>query len=102
MAKPPPENTCAWCGEFIDEDVKIHAIGAKFPQDVDMKDHEGMVIFLGFNDIDKKVPAIIPTSDSEAKKRGHELMFMTCSQICYNKLKSTLDKENDLYDVKQL
>ncbi len=102
MAKPPPENTCAWCGEFIDEDVKIHAIGAKFPQGVDMKDNEGMIIFLGFKGIDKKVPAVIPTGDSEAKKHGHDLMFMICSQICYNKLKSTLDKENDLYDVKPL
>ena len=45
MVKLPPENTCAWCGEFVDEDVEIHAIGAKFPDGVDMKENEGNIIF---------------------------------------------------------
>jgi hypothetical protein len=100
MVKPPPENTCAWCDEFVDEDMEIHAIGAKFPSSVNMEEHEGTVIFLGFKDIDKKVPAIISTSDSEARKHGHDLMFLTCSQSCFKKLKSLLDKEDDLLDVK--
>ncbi len=100
MVKPPPENTCAWCGEFVEEDMKIHVIGARFSQGADMKEHEGKVIFLGFKDIDKKVPAIISTGDSEAKKYGHDLMVLTCSQSCFKKLKSLLDKEDDLLDVK--
>lgn len=102
MFKLPPENTCAWCGEFVDEDVEIHAIGAKFPDGVDMKENEGNIIFLGFKAIDKKVPAIMSTSDSEAKKHGHDLMLLTCSQSCFKKLKSLLDKEDDLLDVKKI
>ena len=102
MVKLPHENTCAWCGEFVDEDVEIHAIGAKFPDGVDMKENEGNIIFLGFKAIDKKVPAIMSTSDSEAKKHGNDLMFLTCSQSCFKKLKSLLDKEDDLLDVKKI
>ncbi len=101
MIKPPPENTCAWCSEFVDEHMEVHAIGAKFAPGVDMNEHEGKIIFLGFKDIDKKVPAIISTSDSEAKKLGHDLMLLTCSQSCFKKLKNLLDKEDDLLDVKQ-
>lgn len=102
MVKVPPENTCAWCGNFIDEDAEIHAIGAKFPKDVDMKDQEGKIIFLGFKNLDKRVPALVPKDDSDAKRLGHNLMFMTCSQTCLNDLKNTIDKENDLLDVKRL
>mgnify|MGYP001254375810 CR=1 FL=1 len=100
MVKPPPENTCAWCDKFVDEEMEIHGIGAKFSHEVDMKEHEGMIIFLGFKDIDKKIPALISTSGSEAKKLGHDMMLLTCSQACFKKLKSLLDKEDDLLDVK--
>lgn len=102
MIKPPPENMCAWCDEFVDEEMKIYAIGARLPDDVDMKEQEGKIIFLGFKDVEKKVPALVAKNDSEAKKHGHDLMFMTCSQSCYKKLKNTLDKEDDLFDVKKI
>jgi hypothetical protein len=101
MVKPPPENLCAWCGKFVDEDMEIHAIGARFPHGVDMKDHEGNVIFLGFKGRDEKVPALIPTNDAEAKKHC-DLMFMTCSETCFKKLKRTLNKEDDILDVKKI
>lgn len=102
MLKPPPENTCAWCGKFVDEEMKIYGIGARLPNEVDMKDQEGMIIFLGFKDIEKKVPALVAKNDSEARRHGHDLMFMTCSQSCFKDLKNTLDKEGDLLDVKRL
>lgn len=102
MVKLPPENTCAWCSEFVDDEVEIHAIGAKFSHGVDMKEHEGKIIYLGLKDIDKKVPAILSTSESEAKKHGYDLMLLTCSQSCFKKLKRLLDKEDDLLDVKLL
>ncbi len=41
MVQIPPENTCAWCGEFVDEDVAIYAIGAKFPAGMDKKEKRG-------------------------------------------------------------
>ena len=100
--KVPPENKCAWCDKFIEEDAEIRAIGARFPEKVDMNAFEGNIIFLGFEGVKKKVPAIVVQSDSEIKESGSDLAFMTCGQSCFDDLKNILDKEKDLLGVKGL
>ena len=102
MTQIPVENCCAWCERFIDDEVEILAIGAKFPPEVNMKEHEGKMIHLGFEGVTKKAAALISTSGSDAKKNGVDLMFMTCGEKCFTSLKATLDKEKDILDVKRI
>jgi hypothetical protein len=91
-------NTCAWCGKVIPEDSEVFGLGAKVRQGFDIKDQEGRIIPLTLLQADKTIPAIVTTSNSEAKREGYDLMFMTCSQGCAKSLKKTLQKEKKIID----
>lgn len=90
------ESTCAWCGKTIPEDSEVFGLGAKVKQGFDIKNKEGKIIQLSLALTNKTVPAIVTTSNSDAKKEGKDLMFMTCSQGCAGNLKDALQKEKDV------
>ncbi|MEW6419325.1 MAG: hypothetical protein AB1480_14635 [Nitrospirota bacterium] len=92
------KNTCAWCGKTIPENSEVFGLGAKIRHGFDIKDKEGKIIQLSLVLTNKTVPAIVTTSDSEAKREGYDLMFMTCSQRCAKSLKKTLQKEKEIID----
>lgn len=87
--------TCAWCGKGIPEDTEVFSIGAKARPGVDLKDQEGSIIPLPLHLVRKIVPAMIPTSDSEAKKDGYDMVFMVCSRSCGEALRQALDEEGE-------
>ncbi len=91
-----PENICAWCNKTIPEDSEVFGLGAKVKQGFDIKNKEGKIIRLSLALTNKTVPAIVTTSNSDAKKEGKDLMFMTCSQGCAGNLKDALQKEKDV------
>jgi hypothetical protein len=61
-----------------------------------MKDREVEIIPLTLVQANKTIPAIVPTRDSEAKRDGKDLIFMTCSLNCATLLKSTFQKEKEI------
>lgn len=93
-----PENICAWCNREIPEGSRVFGLGARVRENILLNDFEGTIISLELFKTDKTVPAIVTTSDSEAKKDGYDLMFMACSQACAESLKTALNKEKELFD----
>lgn len=91
------EDTCAWCNKRIPKDHEVFGLGIKVREGIDLSDKEGKTISLFLVRKNKTVPANVVTSDSEAKRDGKDIMFMTCSQSCAESLKAALQKEKDIF-----
>ena len=90
---------CAWCRKVIDEEAEVYGLGAVFCQDVDLSEYESQVIELKILTEDRIVPMIIAAKASDAKKAGHDAMFMTCSNECAGEMRATLLEEKSVGDI---
>jgi hypothetical protein len=81
----------------IGENQPLSAIDVKFAEGVDFKDKEGEIIHVYLNSRNTRVPMIVTTADSEAKKHGQDGLFAVCSQKCGEKMKNSLAKEIDTF-----
>ena len=90
---------CAWCGTGIDEKAEVYGLGATFCRDVDLSEYESQVIELKILTENRIVPMIIAAKASDAKKAGHDAMFMTCSNECANEMRETLQQEKSVGDI---
>lgn len=90
---------CAWCGMGIDEEAEVYGLGAVFCRDVDLSEYERQIIELKILAEKKSVPMMITAEASEAKKAGHDVMFMTCSYECANEMRDALLKETSIGDI---
>ncbi len=88
-----PVHVCAWCNKVIDKDSEVFAVGAKARKGMNLKPYEGSIIPITLTHINKTVPAVVPTRNSEAKKDGNDLLFMICRKKCGELLKKALQKE---------
>jgi hypothetical protein len=91
-------HSCAWCNEQIPEDTEVFGFGAKCRPEVDLTAHEGSVIPFFIATLNRRIPAFVSASDSDAKRDGYDLVFMTCSRTCSESLKAALEKEKTLLD----
>ena len=87
---------CAWCGKGIDEEAEVYGLGAAFHPGVDLSEYESQVIELKMIKENRIVPMIIAAKASDAKKAGHDAMFMTCSNECANEMRETLLEEKSI------
>ena len=87
---------CAWCGKRIGKHQEVFAIGAKAQPGAVRKDQEGTAISVFFVSAARTVYAIVSTSDSQAKKKGDDLLFAICSEACAEELKKTLKDEMEM------
>jgi hypothetical protein len=92
------KNICAWCSKVISEDSEAFGLGAKIRSAINVKDKEGTIIPLTLIRANKTIPAMVTTSNSEAKREGHDIMFIACSNDCAKLLKKTLQKEKEIID----
>jgi endogenous inhibitor of DNA gyrase (YacG/DUF329 family) len=99
MADEDVLSRCAWCGKGIDEEAEVYGFGAKFCQDVDLSEYESQVIELKILTKDRIVPMMITAKGSDAKKAGHDAMFMTCSNECANEMRNALLEETSIGDI---
>ncbi|MFD1361113.1 hypothetical protein [Lentibacillus salinarum] len=88
---------CAWCMKKIGDNQPLHAIDVKFAAGIDYSDKEGEIVQVYLNSRQTSVPMIVTTADSEAKKNGQDGLFTVCSKKCGKKMKSTLEKEIDMF-----
>ncbi|PYV43197.1 MAG: hypothetical protein DMG06_11570 [Acidobacteria bacterium] len=88
--------TCGWCGQTIPEDVEVFGSGAKVRSDFDLSPHEGQIIEIALTRSPKLLLAAVATRDSEAKKQGNDLVFMTCSDQCGKDLKMAMEQEVEI------
>ncbi len=97
------QSTCAWCGSEIPEEDEVFAVGATLRGGIQFEvDDNGSGFFLPVAVGQKMVPAIITASDSEARKQGNDLMFMTCSEICACSLRDALCEQKEVIDRAEL
>lgn len=89
--------TCAWCNETIPPDAERFGFGAKASARIDLSDKEGEFVSLELALAGKTVCALVPTSGSQAKAQGYDLVFLACSQECAEALKDALEFEKDVY-----
>jgi hypothetical protein len=90
---------CAWCGTGIDEEAEVYGLGGVFCRDVDLSEYESQVIELKILTKDRIVPMIISAKASDAKKAGHDVMFMTCSNECATEMRESLLEEKSVGDI---
>ncbi len=85
--------TCAWCGKHIPDDTPVFAFGAKARQGVDLSEYEGRAIEITIVARSKRVPMMVTSADSEAKREGKDFMFMVCSEECAKEAKAALEED---------
>ncbi len=90
--------TCCWCNKKIGENQEMFALGCKKRPVVDISKYEGGVVPVTIVTIEKTIWAVVPSSDSDARKDGKDFMFMLCSEECGWALKEALKKEKDIGD----
>jgi hypothetical protein len=88
---------CAWCNQIIEENEEAYGFGAKASPGVDLSDKEGEFVSLNLRLQDKTVFALVPAEESQPRKAGYDLMFITCSANCAEELKEALDLERDVF-----
>lgn len=91
-------STCAWCDEQIPESSEVFGLGVKARCGTGLSSQEGEIIPVVLALADKIVPAIVTTGDSQAKRDGHDLLFMCCSRECAGLLKDVLQEEKERFD----
>jgi hypothetical protein len=87
---------CGWCENPIGEDQEVFGTGAKARPDVDLRHFEGQVIAVQMVTMSRQVLVAVAGPDSEAKKSGYDIFFMTCSEECGRALKQAFDNEVEL------
>jgi hypothetical protein len=90
---------CAWCETGIDDEAEVYGLGAMFCRDVDLSEYESQVIELKILTEIRIVPMMITAKASEAKKAGHDAMFMACSSDCANEMRDALLEEKSVGDI---
>lgn len=96
-------SVCAWCKGAIPEGEEVFGTGAKIREGIDFVQGLGQEGFLMEVTIaGKRVPTIVTGRDSEARKQGNDLMFMTCSAECAEDLKEALEHERDIIEKTQM
>ncbi len=83
-------NTCAWCNKQIGEDEECYGMGAKARAGMDLREAEGTIVDIWVESAERSVPAIVVVSGSDAKKDGHDMIFMTCGRGCAEELRNAL------------
>ena len=73
-------------------------MGAKLRPEADLSQKEGKTIYLYLASVQKKVPALVSVTGSDAKKEGNDILFATCSEACAEELKTILNAEIKLFD----
>jgi hypothetical protein len=84
---------CAWCRKPIGPEDEVFSVGARARPWVRLP--EGGVLALALDAEHRRVLAIVPTRDSDAKRAGNDLLFATCSQACAEALREALQKQID-------
>jgi hypothetical protein len=80
----------------IGEDSPVFGIGGKTRPGIDLSQFEGGAMRMGLLTLDRDVVVIVPSVDSEAKREGKDVLFMTCSERCGRELKGVLKEETVL------
>ncbi|HKI37398.1 MAG TPA: hypothetical protein VKA46_36425 [Gemmataceae bacterium] len=88
--------TCGWCGKTIPPDTEVFGGGGKVRPGVDLSSKAGQVMPLYLAGPDKTVLVAVTGADSEARRDGHDFVYMTCSAACGERLRAAFQGEIEL------
>ena len=92
--------TCAWCKKEVAEGAEAFALGAKVRRGVDqLEGREGEFIPLELTKVDEPIYALVALSDSEAKRKGWDLVFLACSKDCARALREAVEEELEFLET---
>ena len=89
---------CGWCNKEIPEDHEIFSLDLRAHSDFNVNRYAGQSFLIELITINKSIPVIMPTLDSEAKKAGKDMFFALCSGECALELKRVLNEEKIFFD----
>ena len=87
---------CSWCGRRIKANTSVYGFGGRKRPGVDMTEYEGSAILISLATVPKEVICMVTAADSPAKDEGKDFMFMICSEVCANEMKTVMDAETAL------
>ena len=90
------QSTCGWCGKHIPENTPVYGGGGKVRPGVDLSPHAGHVLPLRLVGAAKTVLVAVPGADSDARRDGHDFVYMTCSVDCATALKAAFQGDIEL------
>lgn len=90
---------CTWCNKEIAEDSEVFSLGARGTPGLTDALKEDTAIRLTLILASRKVTAIIPSIDSQAKMEGNDILFTICSRSCGMALKEALDNEKQILET---
>ena len=90
---------CSWCGSSIGDDDELFGIGAEVRAGIDLSAYAGRALPFEVFIEARKLYAFVPLPDSEAPKRGHDLVCVVCSRECGKELTARLKEEKKLGEV---
>jgi len=96
LKRIPPEKAmgrCGWCGKAISDDMEVFGVGGKLRPGVDLSEFEGAAVRIALASRQKGLVAIVPAADSDARREGKDILFMTCSEACGFDLKSAVQED---------
>ena len=90
------QTTCGWCGRRIPSDAEVFGGGGKARAGVDLTPLAGQVLPVYLVGPDKTVLVAVAGLDSEARRDGHDFVYMTCSEACARSLKTAFEGEIEM------
>jgi len=89
------QSTCGWCGRTIPADSEVFGGGGRVRPDIDLSDKAGQVMPIRLVRAGKTVLVAVSAMNSQARREGHDFMYMTCSQACAQRLKEAFQADID-------
>jgi hypothetical protein len=103
--KPPDllelfEKTCGWCGKTILANTPVFGGGGKARPGVDLSDKAGKVMPIDLIRARKTVLIAVTAPDSDARRDGHDFVYLTCSADCALRMRAAF--QDDIESGKRL
>jgi ribosomal protein L2 len=79
--------TCGWCGKAIPEGTPVYASGIKVQNPGALAGKVGQFVQVIMLNVERTFLAIVPSEDSDARKKGYDAVVMVCGKRCRNRIK---------------
>lgn len=95
-------STCGWCGRRIPDDTEVFGGGGKARPGFDVGPYAGQVLPVRLVGANKTVLVAVAGLDSDAKREGHDFVYMTCSEACARLLKAAFEGDIEMHKRRDL
>jgi len=92
-AAPGALETCGWCGKSIPEDTPVYVSGIKVRDPEVLAGRVGQLVPVALLHAKRSLLVIVPSEDSDARKKGYDAVVMVCGKRCRNQLKKAAFSE---------